>query len=137
MQRGDDARSGLSYDLGSQTRSKCVRHCVVNMKKIKLLGARDFCHFYCQRQSVVGTGKQGVVRKFDSMEMKTLLWQVESYRLGVTKEVNFVTAPSQLRTECCRQNATSADQWKTCNPDFERPRSHHNSVYALSKSRSE
>jgi hypothetical protein len=48
----------------------------MNMKKIELLGTSDFRHFHCERQSVVGTRKQSVVRKFDSMEMKALLRQV-------------------------------------------------------------
>jgi hypothetical protein len=48
----------------------------MNMKKIQLLGARYFRHFHCEGQSIVGTRKQSVVGKFDTMEMKTFLRQV-------------------------------------------------------------
>src|SRR5437870_10331437 len=100
----------------------------MNMKKIELLGTRHFRHFHCERHSVVGARKQSVVRKFDSMEMKALLRQVEPNGLSVTKKVNFMTAPSQFRPESGRQNATPANQRKTCNPNFERCRFHHPSV---------
>src|SRR5438128_3047660 len=60
----------------------------MNMKKIELLGTRHFRHFHCERQSVVGARKQSVVRKFDSMEMKALLRQVEPNGLSVTKKEN-------------------------------------------------
>src|SRR5213595_2060702 len=100
----------------------------MNMKKIELLGTRHFRHFHCERQSVVGTGKQSVVHDFDSMEMKTLLRQVQSNGLSITEEVNFMTAAGQFRSEGRRQNPASADQRKTCNPDFERRRLHHGFV---------
>jgi hypothetical protein len=48
----------------------------MNMKKIELLGARHFRHFHCQRQSIVGTRKQSVISKIDSMKMNALLRQV-------------------------------------------------------------
>jgi hypothetical protein len=68
----------------------------MNMKKIELLGTRYLCHFHCERQSVVGARKQSVVHDFDSMEVKTLLWQVQSNGLSVTEEVNFMTAARQF-----------------------------------------
>jgi hypothetical protein len=68
----------------------------MNMKKIEPLGTRHFRHFHCERQSVVGAWKQSVVRKFDSMEMKALLRQVQPNGLSVTKKINFMTAPSQF-----------------------------------------
>src|SRR6266516_6392972 len=96
MQSCDDARCEPSQHLRGQTRGQCVWHRIMNMKKIELLGTRHFRHFHCERQSVVGTRKQSVVRKFDSMEMKTLLRQVQPDRLRITEEVNFMTAPSQF-----------------------------------------
>src|SRR6266481_7871506 len=105
-----------------------MRHRVMNMKKIELLGTRHFRHFHCERQSVVGARKQGVVRKFDSMEMKPLLRQVQPNGLSITEEINFMTAPRQFRPEGRRQNSTPANQRKTCNPNFERPRFHYSSV---------
>ena len=52
-----------------------MRHRVVNMKKIELLGTRDLRHFHRERQSVVRTWKQRIVRNIDSMEMKIDLRQ--------------------------------------------------------------
>jgi len=49
----------------------------MNMKKIELLGTRNLGHFHRERQSVVGTRKQSVVRKLDSMEMEALLRQIQ------------------------------------------------------------
>jgi hypothetical protein len=49
----------------------------MNVKKIELLGTRHLRHFHRERQSVIGTRKQSVVCKFDSMEMKALLRQIQ------------------------------------------------------------
>src|SRR5436190_2939987 len=134
MQSGDDARCESSQHLRGQTRGQCMWHCIMNMKKIELLGTRHFRHFHCEGQSVVGARKQSIVHDFDSMEMKALLRQVQSNGLSITEEVNFMTAARQFRPEGRRQNPTPANQRKTCNPNFEWPRFHYNSVYALSKS---
>jgi hypothetical protein len=68
----------------------------MNMKKIELLGTRDFRHFHCERQSVVGTRKQSVIRKFDSMEMKAFLRQVQPNGLSRTEQVNFMAAAREF-----------------------------------------
>src|SRR5213076_1834475 len=96
MQSCDDARCEPSQHLRGQTRGQCVWHRIMNMKKIELLGTRHFRHFHCERQSIVGARKQSIVRKFDSMEMKTLLRQVQSNGLSITEEINFMTAPRQV-----------------------------------------
>src|SRR5262245_16913235 len=103
-------------------------HGVMNVKKIEALGTRHLRHFHCKRESVVGARKQSVVRKFDSMEMKPLLRQVQPNGLSVTKKVNFVTAAREFRPESRRQNPASANQRKACNPNLQRPRFHPNSV---------
>jgi hypothetical protein len=100
----------------------------MNMKKIELLGTGHFRHFHCERQGVVGTRKQRVVHDFDSMEMKTLLWQVESNGLSITEEVNFMTAAGQFGAEGRSQNPAPANQRKTSNPNFERRQFHYASV---------
>jgi hypothetical protein len=66
------------------------------MKKIELLGTRDLRHFHRERQSVVRTWKQRIVRNIDSMEMKVVLRQVQPNGLSITEEVNFMTAARQL-----------------------------------------
>src|SRR6266567_7711994 len=76
VQSCDDARSRRSYDLRGETRGQRVWYRVMNMKKIELPGTRHFRHFHCERQSVVGTGKQSIIRKIDSMKMKAFLRQV-------------------------------------------------------------
>src|SRR5439155_23169006 len=86
----DDGEREPSQHLRGQKRGQCVWHRIMNMKKIELLGTRHFRHFHCERQSVVGARKQSVVRKFDSMEMKALLRQVEPNGLSVTKKVNLM-----------------------------------------------
>jgi hypothetical protein len=48
----------------------------MNVIKIELLGTRHFRHFHCERQSVIGTRKQSVVSKLNSMEMKAFLRQI-------------------------------------------------------------
>jgi hypothetical protein len=68
----------------------------MNMKKIELLGARNLCHLYRERQSVIRRGEQRVMRNIDSMEMKINLRQVQPDGLSVTEEVNFMTTPRQL-----------------------------------------
>jgi len=66
------------------------------MKNIEVSRARHLCHFHRQRQRVVGARKQSVVRDLDPMEMKMLLRQLQSNRLSVTEEVNFMTAARQF-----------------------------------------
>src|SRR5437868_2245786 len=119
MQSCYDTRCEASQHLRCQTCRQCMWHRIVNMKKIELLGTRHFRHFHCEGQSVVGTGKQSVVHDFDSMEMKTLLRQVQSNGLSITEEVDFMAAARQFRPEARRQNPTAANQGKTCNPNFE------------------
>src|SRR5207302_8408872 len=128
MQSCYDMGCEASQHLRCQTCRQCMWHRIVNMKKIELLGTRHFRHFHCEGQSVVGTGKQSVVHDFDSMEMKTLLRQVQSNGLSITEEVNFMAAARQFRAEGRRQNPTPANQGKTCNPNFQRRRLHHGSV---------
>src|ERR1041385_6566222 len=100
----------------------------MNMEKIELLGTRDLRHFDRERQSVMRGWKQRVVRNVDSMEMKIVLRQIQPDRLSITEEKNFVAAAGQLRSQGCCQDSTPANQRKTCNPNFERPRFHHSSV---------
>src|SRR6266513_1799000 len=128
MQSCDDARCESSQHLRGQTRGQCMWHRIMNMKKIELLGTRHLRHFHCEGQSVVGARKQSVVHDFDSMEMKTLLRQIQSNGLSITEEVNFMAAARQFRSEGRRQNPASADQRKTCNPNFERRQFHYASV---------
>src|SRR5438128_11547716 len=104
-----------------------MRHRVMNVKKIKLLGTRYFRHFHRERQSVVGARKQRVVRNFDPMEMKALLRQVQPNRLSITEEVDFMAAARQFRSEGSCKNSAAANQRKTRNPNFERPQFHHSS----------
>src|SRR5207248_10102573 len=92
IESGGDSRCEASRHLRCQTRWQCMWHCVMNMKNIERLGTRHFRHFDCEGQSVVGARKQSVVRDFDSMEMKTLPRQVQSNRLSITEEVNFMAA---------------------------------------------
>src|SRR5438094_2012850 len=103
-------------------------HRLMNMKKLELLGTGHIRHFHWERQGVVGARKQSVVHDFDSMEMKTLLRQVQSNGLSITEEVDFMAAAGQFRPEGRRQNPTAANQRKTCNPDFERRQFHYASV---------
>src|SRR5206468_8775440 len=124
MQSCDDAGCEASQHLRCQTRRQSMWYRIMNMKKIELLGTRHFRHFHCEGQSVVGARKQSVVHDFDSMEMKALLRQVQSNGLSIAEEVNFMTAARQFRPEGCRQNPTSANQRKTCNPNFERRQFH-------------
>src|SRR6266536_6063549 len=91
MQSCDDARSQRSDHLRGQTRCQSVWHSIMNMKNIEVSRARHLCHFHRQRQCVVGARKQSVVHDFDSMEMKTLLRQVEPNGLSITEEVNIMT----------------------------------------------
>src|SRR5437588_5543231 len=100
----------------------------MNMKKIEPLRTRHLRHFYRERQSVIGRRKQRVMRNVHSMEMKIILRQIQSNGLSVAEEINFVTAPRQLGPESRCQNPAPADQRKTRNPNFERPRFHDNSV---------
>jgi hypothetical protein len=100
----------------------------MNMKKIELLGTRNLRHFHRERQSVIGRWKQRVIRNVDSMEMKIVLWQVQPNGLSITEKVNFMPAARQLRPERRRQDPTAANQRKTRDPNFERPRFHHPSV---------
>src|SRR5215510_8255967 len=100
----------------------------MNVKKIELLKTCHFRHFHSERQSIIGTWKQGVVRKIDSMEMKTLLRQIQPYGLSITEQENFMTAARQFRAESRRQDPAPANQRKTCNPNFQRPRLHYDSV---------
>src|SRR5204863_6441958 len=100
----------------------------MNMEKIESLGARNLRHFDRERQSVVRTWKQRIVRNIDSMEMKIVLRQVQPNGLSIAEEVNFMAAARQLRPESRRQDPTSTDQRKTRDPNFERPRFHHSSV---------
>src|ERR1043166_9556597 len=100
----------------------------MHMKKIELLRTRHLRHFHCQRQRVIGRRKQRVMHNVDSMEMKIVLRQIQPNGLRVTEEVDFVTAPGQLRPKGSRQNPAPADQRKTRNSNFERPRFHDNSV---------
>src|SRR5439155_18155206 len=100
----------------------------MHMKKIELLRTRHLRHFHCERQSVIGRRKQRVMRNVNPMEMKIILRQIKPNGLSVTKKINFMTSPSQLRPERRRQNPAPADQRKTCNPDFERARFHDSSV---------
>src|SRR5207245_1799058 len=125
MQSCDDTRCEASQQLRRQTRRQSMWHRIMNMKKIELLGARHFRHFHCEGQSVVGARKQSVVHDFDSMEMKTLLRQIQANGLSITEEVNFMTAARQFGPEGRRQNPTSANQRKTCNPNFERCQFHY------------
>src|SRR6266487_5767745 len=105
-----------------------MRHGIMNMKNIELSRARHLCHFHRQGQGVVGARKQSVVRDLDPMEMKMLLRQLQPNRWSVAEEMNFMAAARQFRSEGRRQNPASADQRKTCNPDFERRRLRHGSV---------
>jgi hypothetical protein len=68
----------------------------MNMKKIELLRTRHLRHFHRERQSVVRTRKQRIVRNFDSMEMQIVLRKVQPDRLSVTEKVNFMTAPREF-----------------------------------------
>jgi hypothetical protein len=68
----------------------------MNMKKIEVLGTRHFRHFHRERQSVVGTRKQSVVREINSMEMEALLRQIQPDRLSITEQVNFMTSAGQF-----------------------------------------
>jgi hypothetical protein len=68
----------------------------MNMKKIELLGTRNFRHFHRERQSVIGRWKQRVIRDVDAMEMKIVLRQVQPDGLSVTEKVNFVAPARQL-----------------------------------------
>jgi hypothetical protein len=68
------------------------------------------------------------MRNVHSMEMKIILRQIQPNGLSVTKKINFVTAPRQLRPESSRQNPAPADQRKTRDANFEGPRFHDNSV---------
>src|SRR5438034_11629789 len=113
MQSCDDARREPSQHLRGQTRGQCMWHRIMNMKKIEVLGTRHFRHFHCEGQSVVGARKQSVVHDFDSMEMKTLLRQVQSNRLSITEEVNFMAAARQFRPEGSCKNSAAANQRKT------------------------
>src|SRR3954452_19196368 len=106
-----------------------MRHRIMNMKKIELLGARNFRHLHRERQSVIGRWKQRVMRNVDSMEMKIVLRQVQPNGLSITEEVDFMAAARQFRPERRRQDATSTDQRKTRDPNFQRLRFHHPSVY--------
>src|SRR5206468_9747440 len=92
MQSCDDARCEASQHLRGQTRRQSMWHRIMNMKKIEVLGTRHFRHFHCEGQCVVGAGKQSVVYDLDSMEMKTLLRQVQSNGLSITEEVDFMAA---------------------------------------------
>src|SRR6266576_2033472 len=96
VQSCDDARGWRTYNLRGQTRSECVRHRIMNMKKIELLRTCHFRHFHCERQGVVGTWKQCIVRNIDSMEMKALLRQTQPHWLRITEKINFMTAPRQF-----------------------------------------
>src|SRR5215469_13780775 len=100
----------------------------MDMKKIELLTTGHLRHFHRERQSVIGTRKQRVMRNVHSMEMKIILRQIQPNGLSVTEEEDFVAAPRQLRSESSRQNPAPADQRKTRNPNFERPGFHDNSV---------
>ena len=100
----------------------------MNMKNIEVSRACHLCHFHRKGQCVVGTRKQSVMRDLDPMELKILLRQPQPNRLSVAEEMNFMTAARQFRSEGRRQNPASADQRKTCNPDFERRRLHHGFV---------
>ena len=73
-----------------------MRHRVVNVKKIEVLGTRHFRHFHCEGQGVVWTGKQRIVCNVHPMEMKIVLWQVQPNWLSITKEVNFMATACQL-----------------------------------------
>jgi hypothetical protein len=68
----------------------------MNMKKIELLGTRNFRHFHRERQSVIGRWKQRVMRNIDSMEMKIVLRQVQPNGLSIAEKVNFIAAARQL-----------------------------------------
>src|SRR5262245_55572684 len=100
----------------------------MNMKKIELLGTRNLRHLHRQRQSVIGRGEQRIMRNIDSMEMKIVLWEVQPNGLSVTEKINFVTAACQLRAKRRCQDATAADQRKTCDPNLKRPRFHRTPV---------
>src|SRR5207248_10109123 len=86
MQSCDDARCEASQHLPCQTRRQSMWNRIMNVKKIEMLGPRHFRHFHCEGKSVVGARKQSVVHKFDSMEMKTLLRQVQSNVMSITEE---------------------------------------------------
>src|SRR5437763_10629176 len=98
------------------------------MREIELLGTRNLRQFQRERQGVIGRWKQRVLRNIDSMKMKIVLRQVQPNGLSIAEEVNFITAARQLRAERRRQDPTAADQRKTRDPNFERPRFHHSSV---------
>src|SRR5260370_28052160 len=108
MQSCEEARCEASQHLRCQTRRQSMWYRIMNMKKIELLRARHSRHFHCKGQSVVRARKQRVVHDFDSMEMKTLLRQVQSNRLSITEKVNFMSPARQLRPESRRQNPTPA-----------------------------
>src|SRR5207245_11629350 len=114
MQSCDDTRCEASQQLRRQTRRQSMWHRIMNMKKIELLGTRHFRHFHCEGQSVVGARKQSVVRDFDSMEMKTLLRQVQSNGLSITEAVEFMAAALQFRPKGRREKRTRAHPRKTC-----------------------
>src|SRR5438067_13873589 len=103
----------------------------MHVKKIELPRTRHLRHFHCERQSVIGGRKQRVMRNVHPMEMKIILRQIQPNGLSVTKKVDFVTAPRQLGPESSRQNPAPADQRKTRNTNFERPRFHNNPASAL------
>src|SRR5438045_1605742 len=108
MQSCYDTGCEASQHLRCQTCRQCMWHRIVNMKKIELLGTRHFRHFHCERQSVVGTGKQSVVGDFDSMEMKTLLRQVQPNGLSITEKVKLMPTARQFLPERRHQQATTS-----------------------------
>src|SRR5215831_9658585 len=105
-----------------------MRHRVMNMKKIELLGTRNLRHLHRERQSVIGGGEQRVMGNINSMEMQIVLWQVQPNGLSVTKKINLVTAAGQFRAERRCKDPTAANQRKARNPNFKRPRFHYTPV---------
>src|SRR5690348_16431129 len=100
----------------------------MNMKKVEPLGTSDLRHLHRERQSGIGRGAQRVMRNIDSVEMKIDLRKIQPNRLSVAEEIDFVTAACQLRSERCCQDPTAANQRKTRDPNFERPRFRHTPV---------
>src|SRR4030095_3082080 len=100
----------------------------MHMKKIELLGPRDLRHFHRQRQSVIGRGKQRIMRNINSMEMKIILRQVPPNGVSITEEKNFVTAARKFCPHRCAPDPRPANQRKTRYANLERPGLHYSSV---------
>ena len=114
VQRRDDARHDAAaarrQNLPRQIGRGRMRHRVVRVHDVELLGARDLHDLVGQRQQILRFAKQRIAGRFDAMKGQSRLVVVQAHRRVRAENVHAVSPRREHLAQFRRDDAAAADR---------------------------